>query len=137
MELNPFKNVRNKKKIKVAKLYSENIGVKVGNFSHKYSETVGDTALGVVCGYGDSDIIVKLTNCEGWTEAQMKKVNIKTFVEKESKNHPNGYWFISKRELEELSVVYNVDVIEYDTGRNEPCICGSGKKFKKCCLHRV
>ena len=20
-------------------------------------------------------------------------------------------------------------------GRNEPCICGSGKKFKHCCLH--
>jgi len=22
-------------------------------------------------------------------------------------------------------------------GRNEPCICGSGKKFKKCCLYRL
>ena len=21
-------------------------------------------------------------------------------------------------------------------GRNEPCICGSGKKFKKCCLNK-
>lgn len=21
------------------------------------------------------------------------------------------------------------------TGRNEPCICGSGKKYKKCCLN--
>jgi uncharacterized protein YecA (UPF0149 family) len=21
-------------------------------------------------------------------------------------------------------------------GRNDPCPCGSGKKFKKCCLHR-
>jgi len=21
-------------------------------------------------------------------------------------------------------------------GRNEPCICGSGKKYKKCCLQR-
>lgn len=20
-------------------------------------------------------------------------------------------------------------------GRNDPCICGSGKKYKKCCLH--
>ncbi|MCV5497880.1 SEC-C metal-binding domain-containing protein, partial [Escherichia coli] len=20
-------------------------------------------------------------------------------------------------------------------GRNDPCPCGSGKKFKKCCLH--
>ena len=22
------------------------------------------------------------------------------------------------------------------TGRNDPCPCGSGKKFKKCCLER-
>jgi hypothetical protein len=22
-------------------------------------------------------------------------------------------------------------------GRNDPCTCGSGKKYKKCCLHRV
>jgi len=22
-----------------------------------------------------------------------------------------------------------------DVGRNDPCPCGSGKKFKKCCLH--
>lgn len=21
-------------------------------------------------------------------------------------------------------------------GRNDPCVCGSGKKFKKCCLHK-
>jgi uncharacterized protein len=24
---------------------------------------------------------------------------------------------------------------EFKTGRNEPCLCGSGKKYKKCCLH--
>jgi hypothetical protein len=24
-----------------------------------------------------------------------------------------------------------------DVGRNDPCPCGSGKKFKKCCLARV
>ena len=22
-------------------------------------------------------------------------------------------------------------------GRNEPCICGSGKKYKKCCLRKL
>ncbi|MFC6049659.1 SEC-C metal-binding domain-containing protein, partial [Methylobacterium hispanicum] len=24
-----------------------------------------------------------------------------------------------------------------DVGRNDPCPCGSGKKFKKCCLDKV
>lgn len=25
----------------------------------------------------------------------------------------------------------------YKIGRNDPCLCGSGKKFKKCCIDRV
>lgn len=25
---------------------------------------------------------------------------------------------------------------EKKVGRNEPCVCGSGRKFKKCCLNR-
>ncbi|WP_202931241.1 SEC-C metal-binding domain-containing protein [Oceanospirillum linum] len=25
-------------------------------------------------------------------------------------------------------------VTEKNTGRNDPCPCGSGKKYKKCCL---
>ena len=25
---------------------------------------------------------------------------------------------------------------ENKTGRNEPCPCGSGKKYKRCCLNR-
>ncbi len=24
-----------------------------------------------------------------------------------------------------------------NVGRNEPCPCGSGKKFKKCCYHKI
>jgi uncharacterized protein YecA (UPF0149 family) len=24
-----------------------------------------------------------------------------------------------------------------DVGRNDPCPCGSGKKFKKCCLNKI
>lgn len=25
--------------------------------------------------------------------------------------------------------------IKFDLGRNDPCHCGSGKKYKKCCLN--
>jgi len=25
---------------------------------------------------------------------------------------------------------------EPKTGRNDPCICGSGRKYKKCCLNK-
>ncbi|HEY2415732.1 MAG TPA: DUF1186 domain-containing protein [Pirellulaceae bacterium] len=42
-------------------------------------------------------------------------------------------------EAEEFSP-HQTDTIRYDAphiGRNDPCPCGSGKKYKKCCLHKV
>lgn len=27
--------------------------------------------------------------------------------------------------------------IKFKLGRNDPCVCGSGKKFKKCCIDRL
>lgn len=29
----------------------------------------------------------------------------------------------------------NQTIAKTKIGRNDPCLCGSGKKFKKCCLH--
>jgi uncharacterized protein YecA (UPF0149 family) len=31
-------------------------------------------------------------------------------------------------------VVHGNNVLEEKLGRNDPCPCGSGKRFKKCCL---
>ncbi len=38
-----------------------------------------------------------------------------------------------ERKLNPPTVVYPFEKM----GRNEPCICGSGKKFKKCCLQEA
>lgn len=37
----------------------------------------------------------------------------------------------------EMKNTYNATVVnsEPKIGRNDPCICGSGKKYKKCCLN--
>jgi len=47
----------------------------------------------------------------------------------------NNGW--SNRELRELQsgkkAFYNEDGTEQKIGRNDPCPCGSGKKYKKCC----
>ena len=47
----------------------------------------------------------------------------------------NNGW--SNRELRELQsgkkAFYNEDGTEQKVGRNDPCPCGSGKKYKKCC----
>jgi len=28
-------------------------------------------------------------------------------------------------------------IVQLKIGRNKPCPCGSGKKFKKCCIYKV
>ncbi len=44
------------------------------------------------------------------------------------------HW-LSVRMSEESSRPVLVKGAEKLPGRNDPCQCGSGKKFKKCCLH--
>lgn len=44
-----------------------------------------------------------------------------------------NYWLDNR---DEESVAANVPfVAEVKAGRNDPCPCGSGKKYKQCCLH--
>ena len=44
----------------------------------------------------------------------------------------HSYWL---EQRDELSVQQPFVNEEPKVGRNDPCPCGSGKKFKKCCLH--
>lgn len=37
-------------------------------------------------------------------------------------------------DLERKLGLYTIRRIEKKLGRNDPCVCGSGKKYKKCCL---
>ena len=39
--------------------------------------------------------------------------------------------FLKQREQASAPIVRDKEKV----GRNDPCICGSGKKFKQCCLH--
>jgi len=45
----------------------------------------------------------------------------------------HAYWLARRAELD--SVAKTVRRSEPRVGRNDPCPCGSGKKYKKCCLH--
>ncbi|MEM7646919.1 MAG: YchJ family protein [Pseudomonadota bacterium] len=42
----------------------------------------------------------------------------------------DGFWFFNKGKTPENFQIVNT---EPRVGRNDPCICGSGKKYKKCC----
>jgi len=45
----------------------------------------------------------------------------------------HAYW-LARREAE-MSLSTPIQRTEPRVGRNDPCPCGSGKKYKKCCLH--
>ena len=52
---------------------------------------------------------------------------------KRIKQHYNLFKkFVDKRQLEKD--YENTEVKKYSASRNDPCPCGSGKKYKKCCL---
>ena len=44
----------------------------------------------------------------------------------------HDFW-LARRTGEEPAALFSSD--QPKTGRNDPCPCGSGKKFKQCCLH--
>jgi len=48
----------------------------------------------------------------------------------------HGYWLERREEfLDNESSAAPIRRSEPRVGRNDPCPCGSGKKYKKCCLH--
>ncbi len=45
----------------------------------------------------------------------------------------NGQWFYVDGELDDSIPPRPLTVQAAKIGRNDPCLCGSGKKYKKCC----
>ncbi len=79
---------------------------------------------------------------ESWFLRNRNGQPIDSAVEELSRWHCFSDKFLRKRETERasgnpLSYLFS-DTFEREApkvGRNDPCPCGSGKKFKKCCLH--
>lgn len=58
-----------------------------------------------------------------------------SFVARYEENGVPGAIIERSRFLKEQGQWYYIDGIRPTFGRNDPCPCGSGKKFKKCCAH--
>ena len=43
------------------------------------------------------------------------------------------YWLPMRQAVQEREIVTTIERTHPKVGRNDPCPCGSGKKFKKCC----
>ncbi|WP_338564285.1 YchJ family protein [Erwinia sp. E_sp_B04_7] len=56
-----------------------------------------------------------------------------TFFARFSENQHESFIHERSRFLKEEQRWYYIDGIYPETGRNDRCPCGSGKKFKKCC----
>ncbi len=52
-----------------------------------------------------------------------------SFTEKSRFVREDGQWFYIDGEMYDYPLAVKKTVV----GRNDPCTCGSGKKFKKCC----
>jgi len=79
--------------------------------------------------------ILAFTNETQWEGHELKKnesENIKKTIP-ENAREIHAYWLARRTQEEVLSQPMRHS--EQKTGRNDPCPCGSGKKFKKCCLH--
>ncbi|MEW8087972.1 MAG: SEC-C metal-binding domain-containing protein, partial [Candidatus Thiodiazotropha endolucinida] len=45
----------------------------------------------------------------------------------------HAYWLSRRDEIPQDELIKKRE--QTPVGRNDPCPCGSGKKYKKCCLH--
>ena len=50
------------------------------------------------------------------------------------KKHPKLYELLSDVFKQDLAMKTESKTYQREIGRNDPCLCGSGKKYKKCCL---
>lgn len=77
----------------------------------------------------DTDTVGKVTFAahfkEGKHTGRLKEVSM--FEKKEGQ----WYYVSGEHQVQENTAFANSTGIK--TGRNDPCICGSGKKYKKCC----
>lgn len=100
---------------------SFDIGRKTTDFSGFKRGRLGTTknpATVVVQTWEKRDELKKIFDENGWS----CRIKVKPEMEEDI------------RELESLQKVGKTQVSEENTGRNDPCACGSGKKYKKCCL---
>ena len=54
---------------------------------------------------------------------------------RKKRDTPRPHYGMKYLQTEQSDAIRNVPKQEPKVGRNDPCPCGSGKKFKKCCLH--
>ena len=84
------------------------------------------------------DPITAFTEAEGWPGHNLSGEDETENLQQEivhSARNLHGYWLAQRQHLAPTHTGTPFRHSEPRVGRNDPCPCGSGKKFKKCCLH--
>lgn len=98
--------------------------------NRKWAETSSFTKLEILDNVSDSDFAEYITFEAHFTHKHQRDIH----RERARFELLNGEWFFVSSEI------LKPQTIQYDapkTGRNEPCPCGSGRKYKKCCARSL
>ncbi len=79
--------------------------------------------------------IMAFTQATEWSGYQYDDDEIEAFHEAILRNIPLIHAFWPHEDHREEKPAAPIQFIEPQAGRDDPCPCGSGKAFRKCCLH--
>jgi uncharacterized protein len=79
--------------------------------------------------------VLGFTQASGWANHEFEYVEVVALQQAiaPSVRKVHEYWLSRRKEHETPNQSFHRESPKI--GRNDPCFCGSGKKFKKCCLH--
>ena len=122
--------------------HTENFTFKIKDLAEKQGTTV-EFIMGFVDGINDSlkkqlDLEVLTADEEVTLEVDLEKLYFNMLDAKAEYlyNLPQWEGIFSPEKRKEIQKQYRQSVMvrnENKVGRNDPCTCGSGKKYKKCC----
>ncbi|HGU8071811.1 TPA: SEC-C metal-binding domain-containing protein [Escherichia coli] len=117
---------------------------------HDFSTVIGDTGITVHCNYYKKDVAGKklyehcikrkyITKCKKWIGIHVRPItydiNYGIMLDFEWEYSSDIESIITPTPLQNTLVNVKGNMTQAKRpGRNEPCFCGSGKKYKKCCL---
>ncbi|KLE14820.1 SEC-C metal-binding domain-containing protein [Clostridium sp. C8] len=122
--------------------HKDNFKFTISDLAAKHN-TTEEFVMGFVDGINDSlketlDLEVLSANDEISLQVDLEKLYINMLDAKAEYLYTLPQWegIFSPEKRKELQKTYRESVIvrnENKVGRNDPCPCGSGKKYKKCC----
>ena len=76
---------------------------------------------------------VEVVSCSEEEATSLNSRNVRLKTMEITNVYRNMIGFLPRGKKERITGYYNPETDKPKAGRNDPCICGSGRKFKNCC----